>query len=341
MNKWYLQEPNHPIVISSRVRLARNLKNYPFSAVLSADGAVKMIAETEAAIRERGGEFSDDLKFADLGSLGEIEKAAMLENHLISPAFLQRKAPKALAFSADESLGIMLNEEDHIRIQSIFSGDRIDDAWNLADKADDLIEEAVEYAFDKDYGYLTSCPTNTGTGLRASFMLHLPMLERTGQLKSVVSSITKFGMTLRGIYGEGTEPMGSIFQISNQVTMGKTEQEIIAALKNVTNRVIESEQILRGKMLQIARVDLEDSVFRSLGALRFARRVTTKEAMSLLSDQMLGAACGLIHSNENIYHIMMSVQHGSLQMLSGRPLTEEEAAVRRAEFLRERTKEIE
>ncbi|MCL2461886.1 MAG: ATP--guanido phosphotransferase, partial [Defluviitaleaceae bacterium] len=236
---WYCEEKaDLSPIISSRVRLARNIRKYPFQAKISEAASREMVEETASLLE---GRFTP----IDFDKMPEIEKRALLERHCVSPEFMRVTKPKGLLLRDDERVSIMLNEEDHVRIQAISPGEDIDNAWASANSIDDMIEESVEYAFEKDYGYLTSCPTNTGTGMRASYMAHLPLMERTGHLRNVLPSITKFGYTLRGIYGEGTEPLGSIYQISNQVTLGKSEEEIIKGLRNVAGQMVDIENRLR------------------------------------------------------------------------------------------------
>ena len=228
MSKWYENDKcSDGIIISSRVRLARNLKKYNFHNKLSNADAERMINEVKDSITGSRTVFGEQFKYIAINSLNENEKFALVEKHVISPELMKSSKPCGVLVKDDETISIMLNEEDHIRIQAISAGDDLDTAFDLADKIDNLIEESVEYAFSEKYGYLTSCPTNVGTGLRASYMMHLPELERTGQIKNVMQAISKFGITVRGIYGEGSDAMGSIYQVSNQVTLGQSEADII------------------------------------------------------------------------------------------------------------------
>jgi protein arginine kinase len=231
----------------------------------------------------------------------------------------------------------MLNEEDHVRIQSIKPGDELPSAFETAGQIDDLIEERVEFAFHTDYGYLTACPTNTGTGLRASYMIHLPCLSKSDLPNTVLPQITKFGVALRGIYGEGTAPMGSIYQISNQNTLGKSEEDIIIGLQNVTRNVIAKEQQARQKLLDTNRHYLEDIVYRAYGILANCRMISATEAMNLLSDIRLGYITGILHKpkpTKQIYQIMMEIQPGHLQRNAGEEMSEQDRDLNRAEYLR-------
>ncbi|MDR1559186.1 MAG: protein arginine kinase [Clostridiales bacterium] len=332
MKAWYTDEiVDATPVISSRVRLARNIKKYPFLSVISPEQSKTLVEEAEAAL---GGHFAP----VPLAEKNDIEKRRLLERHIVSPEFLKINKPKGLMLQSDERICVMVNEEDHIRIQTIAPGDGIDTAWDTADKVDDLLEESVQYAFDKDYGYLTSCPTNTGTGLRASFMIHLPMTERTGNIRGLLPAVSKFGMTLRGIYGEGTEPLGHVYQVSNQVTLGKSEENIISGLKTITAQIIENENKLREKAMAAARIEMEDQFFRAYGTLTHARKLSAKEAMELLSAVRLGFLTRTLEvpkPDKTLYEIMMSIQPGSLQAAAGRELGENERDIFRASYLRD------
>ncbi|MDR1540008.1 MAG: protein arginine kinase [Clostridiales bacterium] len=331
MKTWHSEaKADETPIISSRVRLARNIKKYPFLSRITPEQSKMMIRETTDRL-------SNHFEFIAFDQKSDAEKRFLLERHIISPEFLKITKPKGLLMQRDEKISIMINEEDHIRIQAICAGDDIDSVWDTANKVDDLLEENTEYAFDKDYGYLTSCPTNTGTGLRASFMVHLPMLERTGQFKSVLTAVSKFGMTIRGIYGEGSEPMGHIFQISNQITMGKSEEDIISSLKRITSQVIESETRFQEKALSERRISTADRIYRSFGTLRYARSLSGKEAMEHLSSIRMGYMMKILDAPKpdlTLYQIMMDIQPGNLQLIKGRELNEIERDIARAEYLR-------
>ncbi len=342
MNKWFeAPETDNDIVISSRIRLARNVKKYPFSERLSEQQALQLIDEVRKSIKESRTAFGDSFEFIRLDEKSDAEKYSLLENHTVSSELIQKKQPAAALIKDDETISIMINEEDHIRIQTVLAGYNIERAWDTADKIDNLIEESIEYAFDEDYGYLTSCITNAGTGLRASFMIHIPMIEMFGRIENLSQAISKFGMTLRGIYGEGSEPLGSIYQISNQVTLGKSEKEIIEALKNVTNQIIEQEKELRENVLQNQRIDFEDKVFRSYGILTNCKKISSNEAMKLLSDLRLGFMTGVFDFKKpktNIYSIMMNIQPGNLIKYMNKNGTSEERDIQRAKYIKEKLK---
>ncbi len=331
MDKWFNEEiSNKSIIISSRVRLARNLKKYPFSVKISEEQAYALRSEIFETLKDY-----ENLELIQMQEKGDIEKLSFFERHAVSQDFLNNNTDKGLVISKDEKISIMINEEDHIRIQSVLSGQKLDEAFETADKIDDYIEQKLDYAFDKDYGYLTTCPTNVGTGLRASFMVHLPMLYNSNQLGTLLNSIGKFGMTVRGIFGEGTQPFGHIFQISNQVTIGKNETEIMNALKNITNQLIDYENNLRDKNLK-DRIVWEDKVYRALGTLKYSRKISIIEAMELLSYVRLGVIMEFIEDEKfgSIYNIMMNCRSANLQLSVGKSLNEEEKDIARAEYLR-------
>ena len=322
-------------ILSSRVRLARNIKKYRFQQKLTPQDAAQMVQEAQSAITRAGARLFHQM---DIQSLGETEQKVFLERHIASPEFIKGNLPRSLLISDDQNISVMLNEEDHIRIQSIQAGDKLAESLSLANQIDDLIEESVEFAFHPEYGYLTTCPTNTGTGLRASFMIHLPCLERSDLLKKLLPMISKFGITLRGIYGEGTAPMGSIYQISNQTTLGKSEEDIIQGLQNVTKTVIEQENQAMDKFLTSHRDDTENNIYRAYGTLAYSRKITAKESMDMLSLIRLGYMTGLLDKpkpNKQIYQIMMEIQPGHLMRIAGYEMSEAERDTARAKYLRE------
>ena len=335
-DKWYDDKQlDYSLIISSRVRLARNIKKYPFSIVLKLKpDQIKNIIDIALDALKKDN--NNDFRFVDMSDVSDIERLSNFEQHSISQYFLLDKSPRGFLINKNESLSIMLNEEDHIRIQSICSGDNIGQAFEISDNIDNIISQKIDYAFDNDFGYLTSCPTNVGTGLRASFMLHLPMLERSSQLKNLVQIISKFGMTVRGFHGEGTDPMGSIYQISNQITLGKSEQDIIKNLRNVTQQIVDQELKLRENILKENKIELEDKIWRSFGILSNCKKISINEAMDLFSDVRLGYSIGLNipKFKINIYKMMINIQPGLLQKNLGHRLNNIEKDIARADFIK-------
>lgn len=339
MKKWYdvELEDDLGVIISSRIRLARNLTQIAFPNRAKASEANEVIRKVREALENE--DFEAELTHLAMGHVTQVDKVAMMEKHIISPAFAKIKWPTYLLLSKNESISIMVNEEDHIRIQSMASGMNLEYALAEANRIDDVFEQKLSYAFDDQLGYLTACPTNLGTGMRASYMIHVPALESTGQLQFILEAIGKFGLTVRGIYGEGTDAMGSVFQISNQVTLGQTEKEIIDNLTSVTKQIVEQELVVRNKLLNDKRSKFEDAVYRSYGILSHARMITSKEAMRLLSDMKLGIDLGIIRTEDNktinIYNLMAKIQPANLQIMSNKNLNVDERDIARADYVRE------
>jgi protein arginine kinase len=262
----------------------------------------------------------------------------LVEKHLISPMLAEESRHGAVLLNKDESVSIMINEEDHIRIQVLFPGLQMKQAWELANEIDDWLESHLNFAFDEKCGYLTSCPTNVGTGIRASVMLHLPALAMTQQLNRLLPAITQVGLAVRGIYGEGSEALGQLYQVSNQVTLGLDENEILENLQGVVRQMIEHEHTARGRLQEVSLIQLEDRVHRSYGTLAHCRIIDSKEAMSLLSDVRLGIDLGFIRgvSASVMNELMVMIQPGFLQQYAGERLNAEQRDIRRARLIRER-----
>lgn len=344
--KWYEKgDASTPkVIISSRIRLARNLMDFAFPSRLTDEDADKVIKTVAGIFKEESltavlGE-GQVLTLKAMDELASIEKVAMMEKHMISPLFLNASLPNALLISDDESISIMINEEDHLRIQSMAPGADLLTTYEKAMEIDDLIEKHIDYAFSKQFGYLTACPTNVGTGLRASYMMHVPALEATGQLPIILEAIGKFGITCRGIYGESSEPIGSVFQVSNQVSLGFGEREIIDNLNSVAMQIVDQELLIREKLLSEKRIEFEDSIYRSYGILSQARILTSKEAMTLLSDVKLGFELGILKSEQqqdlNIFNLMTSIQPANLQKLVNKALDVDQRDIARATLIRQK-----
>ncbi|WP_163102725.1 protein arginine kinase [Peribacillus alkalitolerans] len=331
--------PNSDIVLSTRIRLARNLKDFLFPTIYSHEEAGKIVSLLEENMRENAPEFGL-LEPVKMNNIQPLEKRVLVEKHLISPHLAEHSREGACFLSEDEKISLMVNEEDHIRIQCLLSGLQLNEALTLANQVDDWIEQRLDYAFDEKRGYLTSCPTNVGTGLRASVMMHLPGLVLTQQVNRLIPAINQLGLVVRGIYGEGSEAEGNLFQISNQMTLGKSEEDIIEDLKSVVEQIIERERLAREALVKTSNIQLEDRVFRSLGTLSQARIIESKEAANCLSDVRLGIDLGYIKdiSNTILNELMILTQPGVLQQYAGGALRPHERDVRRATFIRERLK---
>ena len=280
------------IVLSSRIRLARNLKGVPFPNRASKEQLADVVGELRKSVNMLGP--NGKYMMIDMEKLSPLERHILVEKHIISPNYAQQPENRALIVSDDASASIMVNEEDHLRIQSMTPGLSLEDAYTLADTIDDALEAKHDFAFNEQMGYLTSCPTNLGTGLRASVMMHLPALVLTGQINMIVNAATQLGLAVRGLYGEGSEAVGNIFQISNQQTLGYREQEIIANVTSVVKLFVDQERGARKVLYSQSQDVLADRVWRSYGILRYARSISGKEALSMLSEVRLGIDLGMI-----------------------------------------------
>src|SRR3989338_9630393 len=273
--------PNSDIVMSSRIRLARNLSKYPFSHWASKKEQEEVLQTAKQAVSS-----SEKIKTSlclDIGKLDTIDRQFLVERHLMSKEHTVNSENKGLCIGEREVVSIMINEEDHMRIQVMKSGFDLRDAWYIINEIDDELGELLEYAYEPNFIYLTACPTNAGTGMRASVMLHLPSLVMTKQIGKVLQAITKLGLTARGLYGEGTEASCNFFQISNQVALGRSEEELVENLERILKHVIKHEQTARESLVTNNRVQLEDRIWRAFGILRDARTMSSTEALDLLS----------------------------------------------------------
>ncbi len=328
---WY-ENNNADIAVSTRIRLARNLENTPFPNALKDKAPI--IEKIRNAVIGGNSTLAKDFEFIDLDTVSPLKKQALAEEHLISPVMCEGGG-KAVMINRDRTMSIMLMEEDHIRLQIIMSGLALDEAYETADRVDDVIEENLAYAFDSDFGYLTACPTNTGTGMRASVMLHLPALTMTENISRVISSASGLGVEVRGLYGEGTKAYGSLYQISNRLTMGLSEKEVIGKLKNIAEQVTDMERKARTALAQNSKDALEDRLFRSYGALKYARSISSSEAKSLLSEVIMGRNMGIL-PKEGILSPMECMVRSEPALISGeKELAPQERDRKRAEFIRE------
>lgn len=291
MANWYLQNGKESdVVVSSRIRLARNINDYLFTTKYTKEDALKIINDVEEVLPKIG----YGLKLLKMSDIDDITIMSLIEKHIISPDFaLNKENVRAIAINEDENICIMINEEDHLRVQVFSAGLELESLINLVMELDKKLENELNYAYSEKYGFLTSCPTNVGTGLRASVMVHLPALTLTGNINKVLEVVNDFGMNIRGIYGEGTKTKGNMYQVSNKQTLGISEKEIIKNLKLITEKIIEQERLAR-KYLTKHSVELEDKVYRSFGILANCKRISSEECNKLLSDVKLGTDLGII-----------------------------------------------
>jgi protein arginine kinase len=331
--------PESDIVISSRIRLARNLAAFPFTNRAS----THQKGEIEALLRDRIAKLEPGLKldYVHLPSVPALDRQFLVERQLISRELAGAEGPRGVAIGPRETVSIMVNEEDHLRLQVMRSGFALDEAWQDIDKADDQLEQRVSYAFSDEFGYLTACPTNVGTGMRASVMLHLPALVLTRQVEKVFRALQKINLAVRGLYGEGSRASGDFYQISNQVTLGKGEATILNEIREVIPQIIAYERQARQTLLKETKQALQDRVSRAYGTLCSATMMTSEETMDLLSSVRLGVNLGLLEdiTIPTVNELFIHTQPAHLQKLMGATLDGEERNAARARYLRTRLRE--
>ncbi|SFG10397.1 protein arginine kinase [Halobacillus alkaliphilus] len=339
LSPWMKQDgPDSDIVLSSRIRLARNFSSSPFPLIASDETLEKVLDFFKEEYKGQSFRDYKGFEIVQMNDLEPVEKRVLVEKHLISPHLAEKPKHSAALISENEQVSIMINEEDHIRLQLYFPGFQLDRALEQASQLDDWLEEKINYAFDEKRGYLTACPTNVGTGMRASVMMHLPALSMTQQINRMTPAINQLGLVVRGIYGEGSEALGNIYQISNQITLGKSEQDIVEDLHSVVKQLIDQERRAREALISRSGVQLEDRIFRSYGVLKHSRIIESKEAAKCLSDLRLGIDLKLIdHIPRTILNeLMILTQPGFLQQYAKASLNPDERDVRRASLIRER-----
>ena len=327
------------IVVSSRVRLARNLAGYPFSTSINQEQQQRVIEEVLSAAEGSGS--MGTATFYPMSALDDGERRLLVERHLISLALAEDKGGAGVLFSRDESLSVMINEEDHLRLQAIGPGTRGREAWSAVSSFDDELLQTLQCAHDPGFGFLTACPTNTGTGLRISVLIHLPALVLTEEMERVLQGLGQLSFAVRGVYGEGSNAAGNLFQVSNQATLGTSEASLVESLISITTRLIECERDAQECLMQEARAQVEDKVWRALGLLSNARVLSSQEFMNLLSAVRLGHTLGLVKglSSSFLNHLMIATQPSHLQAEAGRELGAEERDFRRAELVRRKLAE--
>jgi len=328
--------PFDRIVLTSRVRLARNLKDMPFPGRASKqqrEDHLRAIQPVVQALPPMKKGFSSDLV-----SLKDLDRQLLVERHLISRELAKKKQGAAFVLSKDETCSIMINEEDHLRMQVILPGLQIKEAWKAVNKLDTLLENKLPIAFSGRYGFLTACPTNTGTGIRVSAMLHLPGLVIAEHMQQTITAVNKLGLAVRGLYGEGTEALGNVFQISNQMTLGETENDIIERLNKVVVQIIENEENARAKLLEGNPEMLFNNIGRAYGILTNAHVISSKEAKNLLSLLRLGLDLGYFPdmNPEVVDELFIVTEPGHIQFKEAKKMSPEERDIMRATQLRER-----
>lgn len=333
MSNWYLETgKNSDIVMSSRVRLTRNIKEIPFINKMKKEDFSRVIEITKEAIEH----LNYGLKFILLKDIDDITKVSLVEKHLITPEFaLNKNEYGAIAINDEENICIMINEEDHIRIQAFSAGEDLRNILNLALEIDKKIETRLNYAYNNKFGFLTNCPTNVGTGLKASVMVHLPALAKTGNIRKMLDVISGFDMNVRGIYGEGTLSKGNMYQISNKQTLGISEDETIKKLVIITEKAIEQEKLARNILLKNS-IELEDRVYRLYGILANCKKISYEECTKVLSEIRLGVDLGIIKelTDAKINKIELYTKPSTLQKYLGKELDKYDRDVERAKVIK-------
>ncbi len=335
---WYVQNGKESdVVLSSRVRLSRNIKGYPFTNKCTEEE----LKEIYNKIKDITPLIGYNLKFISMEDMDDVTKQSLVEKHIISPDFARTKMPyTAIIINDEENICIMVNEEDHIKLQVFTSGLDIDNILNLAIEIDEKLEELLPYSYHQKYGYLTACPTNVGTGLKISTLVHIPGLEMTGNLSKMLNVVNNLGMNVRGIYGEGTKAEGDIYQIANNQTLGITEKEIAKNLNLITQKIIEQERIAR-KYLTKNSVKLEDKVYRDYGILTNARRLSEDEAIELISSVKLGTDLGIIKelTDKKVAELILYTKPANIQKRVGKKLSVLNQDIARCEIIKQIVKE--
>ncbi|MEE9514759.1 MAG: protein arginine kinase [Candidatus Brocadiales bacterium] len=328
--------PEADTVISTRIRLARNLANFPFLSRANTEQK----REIEGLIRQKIKRTNDtkDFHYIRLSDISAVDRLFLVERRLISREHAGGDGERGVAFGKSETISVMVNEEDHLRIQVIRSGFELRGTWKVIDEIDNILEKELKYAFSPTFGYLTACPTNVGTGMRASVMLHLPALGLTHHVEKVFSAVGKLGLIVRGLYGEGTQVLGDLYQISNQFTLGKSEAEIIEIVESVVPNITSYERMAREALVTDNRKQLEDRVWRSYGMLKMARMLSSEETMHLISQVRLGVNLGLFKdlSLETLNELFILTLPAHLQKLEGKELEATQRNEIRATFVRKR-----
>ena len=335
MTKWLEGNlSDQDVAISTRVRVARNLREYDFPLYMSVEESNNLTKNILDTMKDS---FSDsNYKFLRVRDLTNVERLMYIEEHLISPGLTQKIDKSSFLIRNDERVTIMINEEDHLRIQTLLPGLDLFGAWNLCSEIDDKLESQLNFAYHKDLGYLTACPTNVGTGLRASVMVHLPSVSLTGHINTMIDALRKIGLTVRGIYGEGSEAVGNLYQISNQTTLGDTEQEILDKLNKIIYQIVTRERNTRKYLMDKKGIEIEDKVYRSFGILKNCRLITSKEALTHLSNVKLAYDMGYLkdHKLKDIINLMVDIKPGTIQKNLDRDINKEERDKIRAEIIR-------
>ncbi|MBQ6815778.1 MAG: protein arginine kinase [Clostridia bacterium] len=333
MANWYNEiGPESDIIVTSRIRLARNITGFPFPSKMSEQQRAEMTQKVKKALLEINAPFAKNLRYIDMGDVPEREVYAMVERHIISPEFAGSNSTRGIIISEDESVSVMIGEEDHLRIQVLKTGLNLKEAYDIAERLDTLLCQKLGFAYNSELGFLTECPTNIGTGLRASVMMHLPMLDYSSAVRELTESVNKIGFTMRGLYGEGSNAGANLYQLSNQITLGITEQDALDNLEAIAKQFIAKELEAREKTDKQL---LEDEIFRAFGILKNARLLSSKEMLRHLSLIKLGVSMGIINIDASLPIKLLVEGQPNMLMRAFGELDSRERDIKRASFIRE------
>lgn len=343
MGKWFDSVDNKSSnIVYSRVRLARNWDEYAFPSRMTREQCLEMLDRMKDGLKEIGDVAGCEYQYEQLDEEQELKKLALRERRILNLAAVNKKEPCGLFLSEDEGSSIVLGGDDHIRMQFLSPGLKLDELWQKADAMDDYINERFSYAFDEKYGYLTSFPTNVGTGLRACVVLHLPTLSQVRKFQSIVGDMSRFGTTIRGLYGEGSDNYGSLYEISNQRTLGQSERELVELVTKAAAQLNNQEMRVRNAALGTQRLEREDEVYKSYGVLRYARKISEKDARIFISQLMAGEEDGLMEFDKkcSLYSLIIGIKPANLNLWAKRPLDKDEMDAVRAAYVRQNLPEI-
>lgn len=337
MRKWYEEAGNEDdIIVVSRIRLLRNLRDHLFPARLSTEEKKELNQSIFKALEPLPARFGQPFESCTLDEFSDTHKMALKERHVINQSALESDSSIGVVLSSDESISVTTNANDHIRIFVSKSGLDLESAWKDANQVDDILNESFEYAFDEKLGYMTAFPTNLGTGMRAYLILHLPLLSSSRQFRVLMGGISRYGLAMKGAFGEGNDNPGSLFVLYNQKTLGVSEEDIIQILTKVAGQLASQERSVRTQSVKTHRNEIEDCIYRSYGILKYARSISFKDALNYLSQLRWGIEMNLLPIEETIpcYQLMLGVQPANLQVTYDRPMNQEELDRARASYLR-------
>lgn len=341
MLKWYEKtDSQHDVIAARRIRLVRNAEHYNFPARMSADESRCLLEKMKTEFTDIKGVNGLDYNYSDLEIMGSEYKNMLYERRIINRTMVEKTGPAALLLSEDEASGLIMNGDDHLKMYYFSCSDSLETLWDKINVMDDYVNSHINYAYSEKYGYLTAFPTNVGTGMKASVILHLPLLSGSRQFKALFNEMGRFGITVKSIYAENSDNYGALYEISNQKTLGQSEEDIIAVVTKMTDQLVSSERKLRSVSLRSHRINVEDEVYKSFGVLKYARRLTMKEAMTYLSHVRKGLLDGLISTEKpvNIFGIMMNIQPANLARCCN--AKEAELDNVRAEYIREKLPDL-